>query len=145
MDEFTNHIEELNSKLVFMGMSLSITAFPVLSRILAELKLFTTQVGETAMAATAFNDVAAWILLALAVALVGNGDSGGGKSPLVSLWVLISGVVFVVFMMMVVQTIMKWVARRCSSEGDMVDKAYICLTLAGVMVSGFLTDLIGIH
>ncbi|KAM6574632.1 cation/H(+) antiporter 20 [Cannabis sativa] len=131
--------------LVFMGVSLSITAFPVLARILAELKLLTTEVGETAMAAAAFNDVAAWILLALAVALAGNGDGEGGKSPLVSLWVLISGVVFVVFMMMVVQPIMKWVARRCSSEGEVVDEAYICLTLAGVMVSGFLTDLIGIH
>ncbi|CAF2111556.1 hypothetical protein Bca4012_095161 [Brassica carinata] len=50
--------------LVFMGVALSITAFPVLARILAELKLLTTRVGETAMAAAAFNDVAAWILLA---------------------------------------------------------------------------------
>lgn len=60
--------------LVFMGVSLSITAFPVLARILAELKLLTTQVGETAMAAAAFNDVAAWILLALAVALSGGNE-----------------------------------------------------------------------
>ncbi|PON68610.1 DNA-directed DNA polymerase [Parasponia andersonii] len=130
--------------LVFMGVSLSITAFPVLARILAELKLLTTRIGETAMAAAAFNDVAAWILLALAVALAGDGDGGGGKSPLVSVWVLMSGVGFVVFMLLVVQPAMKWVARQyCSSE--VVDEAYICLTLAGVMVSGFVTDLIGIH
>ncbi|XP_062095666.1 cation/H(+) antiporter 20-like [Humulus lupulus] len=131
--------------LVFMGVSLSITAFPVLARILAELKLLTTQLGETAMAAAAFNDLAAWILLALAVALAGDGDGGGGKSPLVSLWVLISGVAFVAFMMLVVQPVMKWVAKRCSSERDVVDEAYICLTLAAVLVSGFITDLIGIH
>uniref|UniRef100_A0A6N2KRB0 Uncharacterized protein n=1 Tax=Salix viminalis TaxID=40686 RepID=A0A6N2KRB0_SALVM len=77
--------------LVFMGVALSITAFPVLARILAELKLLTTQVGETAMAAAAFNDVAAWILLALAVALAGDGNGGEHKSPLISIWVLISG------------------------------------------------------
>lgn len=78
--------------LVFMGVALSITAFPVLARILAELKLLTTRVGETAMAAAAFNDIVAWILLALAVALAGNGDEGGPhKSPLVSVWVLLSG------------------------------------------------------
>lgn len=82
---------------VFMGVALSITAFPVLARILAELKLLTTQVGETAMAAAAFNDVAAWILLALAVALAGDPESGDKKSPLISLWVLLSAASFLSF------------------------------------------------
>ncbi|CAI0472664.1 unnamed protein product [Linum tenue] len=125
--------------IVFMGVALSITAFPVLARILAELKLLTTRVGETAMAAAAFNDVAAWILLALAVALAGDGV------PVVSVWVMLSGLGFVGFMMLAVRPAMRWVAGRCSSEHDAVDEAYICLTLAGVMASGFLTDLIGIH
>ncbi|KAK4480946.1 hypothetical protein RD792_011806 [Penstemon davidsonii] len=131
--------------LVFMGVALSITAFPVLARILAELKLLTTRVGETAMAAAAFNDVVAWILLALAVALAGNGGDGPKKSPLISIWVLLSGVAFVVFMMLAIKPAMKWLARRCSPEHDTVDEAYVCLTLAGVLVSGFITDLIGIH
>ncbi|CAJ1897441.1 unnamed protein product [Sphenostylis stenocarpa] len=128
--------------LVFMGVALSITAFPVLARILAELKLLTTSVGETAMAAAAFNDVAAWILLALAVALAGDGN-GSHKSPLVSLWVLLSGLAFVVFMMVVVRRAMQVVAKR--GENDAVGEVYVCLTLAGVLVSGFMTDLIGIH
>uniref|UniRef100_A0A5B7BAW7 Putative cation/H(+) antiporter 20 n=1 Tax=Davidia involucrata TaxID=16924 RepID=A0A5B7BAW7_DAVIN len=131
--------------LVFMGVALSITAFPVLARILAELKLLTTQVGETAMAAAAFNDVVAWILLALAIALSGDDAGGPHKSPLISIWILLSGVAFVVFMMVAMRPAMKWVSRRCSPEHDTVDEAYICLTLAGVMVFGFLTDLIGIH
>ncbi|XP_039059440.1 cation/H(+) antiporter 20-like [Hibiscus syriacus] len=130
--------------LVFMGVALSITAFPVLARILAELKLLTTPVGEIAMAAAAFNDMVAWILLALAVALAGDGP-GEHKSPLISVWVLLSGVAFVTFMMIVIRPAMKWVARRCSTERDVVDEAYICLTLTGVMISGFITDLIGIH
>ncbi|PWA96103.1 cation/H(+) antiporter 20 [Artemisia annua] len=128
---------------LFMGVSLSITAFPVLARILAELKLLTTQVGETAMAAAAFNDIAAWVLLALAVALAG----GSHKSPLVSLWVLMSGAGFVIFMVVAVRPAMEWVASRCSKPGhhDHVEEGFICLTLAGVMISGFMTDLIGIH
>ncbi|KAB5551818.1 hypothetical protein DKX38_009129 [Salix brachista] len=130
--------------LVFIGVALSITAFPVLSRILAELKLLTTQVGETAMAAAAFNDVTAWILLALAVALAGNG-AGEHKSPLISIWVLISGGAFVAIMLTVIRSAMKWVSRRFSSRNNMADEAYICFTLAGVLVSGFITDLIGIH
>ncbi|CAH8313783.1 unnamed protein product [Eruca vesicaria subsp. sativa] len=133
--------------IVFMGVALSITAFPVLARILAELKLLTTQIGETAMAAAAFNDVAAWILLALAVALAGNGGESGGekKSPLVSLWVLLSGVGFVVFMLVVIRPGMKWIVKRGSPENGAVRESYVCLTLAGVMVSGLATDLIGIH
>ncbi|XP_052172400.1 cation/H(+) antiporter 20 isoform X2 [Diospyros lotus] len=131
--------------LLFMGVALSITAFPVLARILAELKLLTARVGETAMAAAAFNDVAAWILLALAVALAGNGGNGPPKSPLISVWVLLSGVGFVIFMMVAIRPAMNWISRRCSPEHDTIDEAFICLTLAGVMVFGFTTDLIGIH
>eukprot|EP00257_Ricinus_communis_P027979 XP_025015393.1 cation/H(+) antiporter 20-like [Ricinus communis] len=107
----------------FVGVALSITAFLVLARILAELKLLTTQVGETTLAAAAFNNVAAWILLALAIALAGNDAGAGYKSPLISIWI----------------------ANRCSRQHGVVNEAYICLTLAGVMVSGFITDLIGIH
>ncbi|GMH30080.1 hypothetical protein Nepgr_031923 [Nepenthes gracilis] len=131
--------------LVFMGVALSITAFPVLARILAELKLLTTHVGEIAMAAAAFNDVVAWIMLALAIALTGSRPGPDHRSPLTPVWVLASGVAFVVFMLVVVRPAMSWVASRCSPDHDIVDEGYICVALAGVMVSGFMTDLIGIH
>eukprot|EP01018_Ginkgo_biloba_P021219 Gb_34315 [translate_table: standard] len=125
--------------LVFMGVSLSITAFPVLARILAELKLLTTDVGQMAMAAAAVNDVVAWVLLALAVAL-----SGSDKSPVISVWVLLCGVAFVVFMMVVVKPAMTWIAHR-SPDNEPVNELYVCITLAGVLASGFTTDAIGIH
>ncbi|ESQ52396.1 hypothetical protein EUTSA_v10016301mg [Eutrema salsugineum] len=128
--------------LLFIGVALSITAFPVLARILAELKLLTTSVGQTALAAAAFNDIAAWILLALAVALPGRHDHQKHASPLISLWVLLSGLAFVVFMIFVVRPAMKWIVRY---DGGAMHEACICLTLAGVMVSGFITDLIGLH
>ncbi|KAM0948255.1 putative cation/H+ exchanger, sodium/solute symporter superfamily [Dioscorea sansibarensis] len=127
--------------LVFMGVALSITAFPVLARILAELKLLNTPLGETAMAAAAFNDVAAWILLALAIAISG-GDHR--KSPLVSLLVLASGVVFVLVEMVLVKPVMAWVAKRAEGR-EAESEIWISLTLAGVLVSGFMTDMIGIH
>ncbi|KAK3226413.1 hypothetical protein Dsin_006275 [Dipteronia sinensis] len=139
------HVEKKPDNGQFIGESLSIRAFPVLARILADLKLLTTQVGQTAMAAAAFNDVAAWILLALAVAIAGNGTGEEPhKSSLISIWVLLSGISFVVFMFIVIRHVKKWVAHQCSSEQDSVE-GYICMTLVGVMISGFLTDLIGIH
>lgn len=125
--------------LVFMGVALSITAFPVLARILAELKLLTTDVGRMAMSAAAVNDVAAWILLALAVALSGN-----SHSPLVPVWVLLCGCGFVICSILIVPPIFKWIAQRCH-EGEPVEEIYICATLAAVLAACFVTDAIGIH
>ncbi|XP_042951668.1 cation/H(+) antiporter 18-like isoform X1 [Carya illinoinensis] len=125
--------------LVFMGVALSITAFPVLARILAELKLLTTDVGRMAMSAAAVNDVAAWILLALAIALSGN-----DHSPLVSLWVFLCGSGFVLCCVFIVPPIFKWMVQRCP-EGEPVEELYICATLAAVLAAGFATDAIGIH
>ncbi|CAN6331163.1 unnamed protein product [Urochloa humidicola] len=129
--------------LVFMGVSLSITAFPVLARILAELKLLTTPIGETALAAAAFNDVAAWVLLALAVAISGDGN---GRGPITSLWVLLCSAAFVAAMMVAVKPAMSWVARRADAAGEGGGgEKWVAVTLAGVLASGFATDLIGIH
>ncbi|XP_010676379.2 cation/H(+) antiporter 18 [Beta vulgaris subsp. vulgaris] len=125
--------------IVFMGVALSITAFPVLARILAELKLLTTDVGRMAMSAAAVNDVAAWILLALAIAL-----SGTGQSPLISLWVFLCGAAFVGLCILIVPRIFKWMTRHCP-DGEPVEEIYICGTLAAVLAAGFVTDTIGIH
>ncbi|KAE8724951.1 hypothetical protein F3Y22_tig00009105pilonHSYRG00016 [Hibiscus syriacus] len=97
------------------------------------------------MAAAALNDVVAWVLLTLAIAEAGNGSSQAHKSPLVSIWVLLCGVAFVAFMLILVRPMMTWVARQSSPELFVIDEAFICLTLSGVMLSGFMTDLIGIH
>ncbi|XP_027333050.1 cation/H(+) antiporter 19 [Abrus precatorius] len=125
--------------LVFMGVSLSITAFPVLARILAELKLLTTDVGRIAMSAAAVNDVAAWILLALAIALTGS-----NSSPLVPLWVLLCGASFVVFAVFAIRPLLAAMAKR-SPEGEPVKEMYICFTLTLVLACSFVTDTIGIH
>ncbi|KAK2664201.1 hypothetical protein Ddye_002775 [Dipteronia dyeriana] len=125
--------------LIFMGVAFSITAFPVLARILAELKLLTTDVGRMAMSAAAVNDVAAWILLALAIAL-----SGTGKSPLVSLWVLLCGTAFITGCIFIVPPIFKWMQQRCP-EGEPVKELYVCASLVIVLAAGFVTDAIGIH
>ncbi|CAI9094226.1 OLC1v1029926C1 [Oldenlandia corymbosa var. corymbosa] len=125
--------------LVFMGVALSITAFPVLARILAELKLLTTDVGKLAMSAAAVNDVAAWILLALAIAL-----SGDKLSPLVPLWIFLCGFGFVVCSIFLVSPIFKWMARQCP-DGEPVREVFVCATLAAVLGAGFITDTIGIH
>ncbi|KAI0494224.1 hypothetical protein KFK09_024355 [Dendrobium nobile] len=114
--------------LVFMGVALSITAFPLL----------TTDIGRMAMSAAAVNDVASWILLALAIA------HSGSRSPLVSLWVLVTVAAFVAIAAFVIRPVLARMARR-SLEGEPVKEVYICATLTTVLAAGFVTDTIGIH
>ncbi|MCO5603244.1 hypothetical protein L7F22_057392 [Adiantum nelumboides] len=124
---------------VFMGVAMSITAFPVLARILGERKLLATDVGQMAMSAAAVNDLVAWILLALAIAL-----SGSGKSPLVAVWVFLSGIAFLLVMFFAVKPILKYIASQ-AEEQKPINELHIALILAGVLAAGFATDLIGIH
>ncbi|KAL6987557.1 hypothetical protein U1Q18_013303 [Sarracenia purpurea var. burkii] len=100
------------------------------------------QVGETAMAAAAFNDVAAWIMLALAVAIAGNGGGGAHKSPLISIWVLMSGVAFVAFMLAIVRPAMNWIVCRSTPPGrDFVDEGWRLIKRIEDFVSGLLLPL----
>ena len=62
---------------LFMGVAMSITAFPVLARILVERRMLTRPVGALTMAAAAIDDVTAWFLIALALAVAVAGTPGG--------------------------------------------------------------------
>ncbi|KAG2399453.1 Cation/H(+) antiporter 15 Protein CATION/H+ EXCHANGER 15 [Vigna angularis] len=132
------HINQ-GTYILFLGVALSVTAFPVLARILAELKLVNTELGKLALSAALINDVCAWVLLALAIALAEN-----NAASLASLWVLLSGAAFVAFCVFAVRPAVEWLIRK-TPEGETFSEFYISLILAGVMVSGFITDAIGTH
>ncbi|XP_066310090.1 cation/H(+) antiporter 15-like [Miscanthus floridulus] len=127
------------SFILFLGVALSVTAFPVLARILAEIKLLGTDLGRIAMSAAIVNDMCAWILLAIAIAI-----SEVDSAALSSLWVLLSGVLFVLFCLYVVRPGMWWLIRR-TPEGEGVSDMQVSLILTGVMLAGVCTDAIGIH
>ncbi|XP_042503576.1 cation/H(+) antiporter 15-like [Macadamia integrifolia] len=124
---------------LFSGVALSVTAFPVLARILAELKLLSTELGKVAMSAALVNDILAWTLLSLSIALGEN-----RKVSLASLWVILSTIGFVLFCIFVVRPAIRWIIRR-TPEGESFNEFYISLILTGVMVCGFITDTIGSH
>ncbi|XP_051137006.1 cation/H(+) antiporter 15-like [Andrographis paniculata] len=130
---------KLGTFILFLGVSLSVTAFPVLARVLAELKLLNTEIGRIAMSSALINDICAWVLLALAIALAEN-----EAMSLASVWVLLSSVAFVLFCIFVLRPFISWSAGR-TPEGESISEFYICLILTGVMVCGFITDAIGTH
>ncbi|KAF9515215.1 hypothetical protein BS47DRAFT_1376288 [Hydnum rufescens UP504] len=126
--------------LLFTCVAVSITAFPVLCRILTELKLLDTTVGVVVLAAGVGNDVVGWILLALTVALV-NATSG-----LSALWVLLTAIAWVLFMLIAVRRAIYWLAKRTGSlETGVPTPLMMTLTLLTVFASAFFTDVIGIH
>lgn len=124
---------------LFLGVALAVTAFPVLARVLAELKLINTEIGRIAMSSALVNDICAWVLLALAIALAET-----NSSSLTSLWVILSSTAFVVVCIFLVRPCIMWMIRR-TPEGEPFSDFYICLILTGVMISGFITDAIGTH
>lgn len=125
--------------LLFISVALSITAFPVLARILAETKLLNSELGRVAMSSAMINDMCAWILLALSISLTTN-----PSSYYVSLWVLLSATLFVLACFYIVRPIMWWVLRRIP-EGESIDDFTIYCILTGVMMASLISDSIGVH
>ena len=126
--------------LLFTSVAIGITAFPVLCRILTELKLLDTEVGLIVLSAGIGNDVIGWVLLALTVALV-NASTG-----LTALWVLLASAGYTLFLLYPVRWSFHWLARRTGSlEQGSPTPFMMTVTLLVVLVSAFFTDIIGVH
>jgi Kef-type K+ transport system membrane component KefB len=123
---------------LFLGIAMSITAFPVLARILEERNLQGTELGTTAILCAAVDDVVAWTLLAFAMALIGGQDAPSSLLPR-----LTGLVVYLLFMLAVIRPLAAYLVRRHH-------KPELSLELLGVIVAGALlsaaaTDKIGVH
>ncbi|KAL2266141.1 hypothetical protein VTJ83DRAFT_5493 [Remersonia thermophila] len=124
---------------LFIGTALSITAFPVLCRILSELNLLRTNVGVTTLAAGIGNDVTGWILLALCVALVNN------SSGLAALWALLCCIGWTLLLVFVVRPPFMWILRRTGSLQNGPTQGVVALTMLMVLASAWFTGIIGVH
>jgi Kef-type K+ transport system membrane component KefB len=124
---------------LFMGISMSITAFPVLVRILKDRKIFKTALGSTATACAAVDDVTAWIILAFVIA-ISRANSVGGAAFSFGLVI-----VFVSLMLLVIKpNLPKWLGQS-ALEADQPGKVTLAVVVGVVIASAFSTELIGIH
>jgi Kef-type K+ transport system membrane component KefB len=124
--------------LLFIGASLSITAFPVLARILAERSMERTPLGTLALASAALDDVIAWSMLAVVVAIVANG--GPAAAGTVGLLAVAYGAV----MLLLVRPALTRLAPRLRKDGQ-VDAEAFTVILVLLLLSAWVTDRIGIH
>ncbi len=122
---------------LFMGVAMSVTAFPVLARILTDRDLQRTPLGVIAISCAAVDDVSAWCLLAM---LVGIAKSQS-ESVLLTLGLSAS---YIAFMLVVVRPWMKRMVRSQALTGG-VTQNHIAIIVVGLLLSAFATELIGIH
>ena len=123
---------------LFLGIAMSITAFPVLARIIEERNLQATPLGTTAILCAALQDLIAWSLLAIALALVG--EAGGPSSlPLR----LLGLAVYLFIMLGIIRPLAaRLVLRRHNPE---LSLELLGLVVAGILLSAAATDKIGVH
>lgn len=123
---------------LFLGVAMSITAFPVLARILADRGAHRTPLGVLSLACAAVDDVLAWSLLAVVVAVTVGGDVTGVAR------ILLETVAFGLAMGLILRRLLallpRWRARAGRLTPDM-----LAVVLVGVLLSARVTDAIGIH
>lgn len=123
---------------LFMSVAMSITAFPVLARILEERGLSETYLGNTAIACAAVDDATAWCLLAAVVAIVKADGLGGAVLGLAAV------ILFIGVMLFLVKPLAERFFRH-DDEGNLPDRKYVPAALLLLFVSALFTEVVGIH
>lgn len=123
---------------LFMGTAMSITAFPVLARILSELRLLKSKVGAVAITCAAFDDVAAWCILAVMTSVVRAHGVRAALQP------TLYTVVYVALMLLVGRPFMKRFGARGSNREGLTQNM-VAATFLLLLASCWMTELIGIH
>ena len=124
---------------LFMGAAMSITAFPVLARILTERNLLASRLGTVAIACAAVDDVTGWCILAYIVVLIRSAHSS------TSIWVTTGGlVVFGLIMIYGVRRLLRGYERVYKAKGELSENL-MALMLLLVLASALCTEYLGIH
>ena len=103
------------------------------------MKLLSTPVGVTVLAAGVGNDVTGWVLLALCVALVNNG------SGITALYVLLTCVGWALFLVYAVRPGFLWILRRNGALQNGPSQSMVALTILLMLTSAWFTGVIGVH
>jgi Kef-type K+ transport system membrane component KefB len=122
---------------LFMGVAMSITAFPVLARILVERRMLKKPVGALALAGAAIDDVTAWCLLALATAVASTGNY------VHALYVVLLITAFTAAMVLVGRPLLGRVSRAYDEVGT-VPALWLATIFVAVLLSAYLSQQIGV-
>lgn len=133
-----NHVNFLAFGL-FLGAAMSITAFPVLARIITENNLQGTRLGTLALTCAAVDDVTAWCILAVAIAVARH-----GRIDSQAIITIIESIVYIGFMFTVGRWFLKRLSRHHRRAGRL-SQFLLAVIYMGVVSSALITEFIGIH
>lgn len=123
---------------LFLAISLSITAFPVLARIVKEKQLTGTPIGYMVITCAAVNDLAAWCLLAFVITMVKAGSHSG------SLATVVLSIAFVVLMLSCIKPALRALAAKQVKNGKLPASAFALFFIL-LVAAAFTAEWIGIH
>jgi Kef-type K+ transport system membrane component KefB len=123
---------------LFIGIAMSITAFPVLARIIKERNMTKTPLGVLAITCAAADDVTAWCMLAAVIAIV---KAGSITSALFTIGLAVS---YIVFMLYVIKPWLQKISDRRIKEDD-INKTVVGISFFILLLSAYFTEIIGIH
>jgi len=138
MDEYASPEVRPLAFLLFFGISLSITAFPVLARILSERNLLSSPLGAVTLACAAVDDVTAWCLLAFVVAIA------RAHGPWQALWTTGLALAYILVMVYIVRPLLQRVGARVGGA-ESLSPTVVAGILLMLLASASATELIGIH
>ena len=122
---------------LFVGVSLSVTAFPVLARILSDRGMTKTPLGTMALSAAAVEDAMAWCLLAVVVGIA----QSAARSAVVT---ILLTVLFVAFVFVVLRPVARWVLERFDRD-EPSPASVLSVVIAALLASAAATEVIGVH
>jgi Kef-type K+ transport system membrane component KefB len=123
---------------LFMGIAMSITAFPVLARVIQERDLAKTTLGSIAITCAAADDITAWCILAAVIAIVKAGTFVS------ALYTMALAVIYVLVMLFVVQPFLKKLGS-VYSERETISKRIVAISFLVLLCSAYVAEIIGIH
>lgn len=123
---------------LFMGIAMSITAFPVLARILRERRMTGTNIGTIAIACAAADDITAWFLLAAVISIV---KAGSTASALVT---MLMALAYIFIMLKLIKPFLQKISKN-SAEKEMLSLEMVALMFSVFLASAYTTEVIGIH
>ena len=123
---------------LFLGIAMSITAFPVLARIVQERGIHKTRLGAIVITCAAVDDITAWCILAAVIAIVKAGSFGS------SVYIILMAIAYVLLMLNVVRPFLKRVGDLHPSRENM-SKPIVAIFFLTLILSSYTTEVIGIH
>lgn len=123
---------------LFVSIALSITAFPVLARIIQEKGLTKTHLGTISLASAANGDITAWCLLAVVVAIAQAG------SMLSAIYNIGFSFIYLLLMFTVIRPFLRMIGHIYHNK-EVVDKGLVAFMFLLLIVSSYLTEILGLH